>query len=89
LTKAQVASCMADRLDIKPAVAKQFLSELVSLATSEVKKKGSFSIPGLGKLVKKRSKARKGRNPATGESIRIKAKTTIKARLSKAFKESV
>ncbi len=62
---------------------------LQELATKEVKKNGEFTIPGFGKLVKAKRKAREGRNPATGEPIKIPAKTTVKFRIGKAMKDAV
>ena len=55
----------------------------------ETKKSGEFTIPGIGKLVKTKRKARTGRNPATGQPIQIPAKTTVKFRVGKAMKDSV
>ncbi len=52
-------------------------------ATTQPRKLGEFTIPGLGKLVKAQRAARIGRNPATGEAIKIEAKTTVKFRLAK------
>ncbi|MGO8813448.1 MAG: HU family DNA-binding protein [Terriglobia bacterium] len=71
----------------KTAVA--VLVELVTLATKEAKSSGQFVVPGLGKAVKANRKARMGRNPQTGEAIKIPAKTVVKFRLAKAFKEAV
>ena len=51
--------------------------------------KDGFTVPGLGKLVKVRRKARKGRNPATGEQIKIPAKTVLKFRIANAAKDAV
>ena len=61
----------------------------MALATKEAKTGGQFVIPGLGKAVKARRKARQGRNPQTGETIQIPAKTVVKFRLAKAFKDAV
>jgi DNA-binding protein HU-beta len=55
----------------------------------EVKKSGECIVPGFGKLVKAKRKAREGRNPATGETIKIPAKTVVKFRLSKAVKDAI
>src|SRR5207247_11395839 len=62
---------------------------LADIAYNEAKKSGEFTIPGIGKLVKQHRKARDGRNPATGETIKIPAKTVIKFRVAKAAKDSV
>jgi DNA-binding protein HU-beta len=63
------------------------IDELVSLAYKEAKK--GFTIPGLGKLVVQQRKARMGRNPATGESIKIPAKKVLKFRIAKAAKDAI
>jgi len=60
-----------------------------ALATKEAKSSGQFVVPGLGKAVKAHRKARMGRNPQTGAAIKIPAKTVVKFRLAKAFKEAV
>jgi DNA-binding protein HU-beta len=65
------------------------LETLASAAVSETKKNGQFVLPGIGKLVKSQRKARMGRNPQTGESIKIPAKTVVKFRVAKAAKEAV
>ena len=59
------------------------------LAPSETKKAGSFTLPGIGKLVLVKRKARMGRNPATGEPIKIPAKTVVRMRVAKAGKEAI
>src|SRR5260221_10946763 len=56
---------------------RSFFDDLANLATSEVKSCGEFVLPGFGKLVRSERKAREGRNPATGETIQIPAKTTL------------
>jgi DNA-binding protein HU-beta len=68
---------------------KEFFEELSTLAAREVKSNGEFVLPGFGKLVKSERKAREGRNPATGETIQIPAKTTLKFRVGKAMKDTV
>lgn len=65
------------------------MEKMVEIAYHEVKKSGEFVVPGLGKLVKVQRKARMGRNPATGETIQIPAKTVVKFRIAKAAKEAV
>jgi DNA-binding protein HU-beta len=89
MTKSQIVTHFATKFEMPKKGAAAILEELASLAASETKKIGAFTIPGIGKLSKTRRKARKGRNPATGEAIKIPAKTVVKARLAKAFKEAV
>jgi DNA-binding protein HU-beta len=89
MTKSQVVAHLADKTGIQKKSAAAFLDELASLATKECKSGGQFVIPGLGKAVKANRKARTGRNPQTGEPIKIPAKTVVKFRLAKAFKDAV
>ena len=74
---------------MKRGQVKDFFDELYNLASSEVKANGEFVLPGFGKLVRSDRKAREGRNPATGETIQIPAKTTLKFRVGKGMKDSV
>jgi DNA-binding protein HU-beta len=89
MTKSQVVSHLAEKAAIQKKAAAGVLEELVALATKEAKANGQFVIPGLGKAVKAARKARMGRNPQTGEAIKIPAKTVVKFRLAKAFKDAV
>lgn len=89
MTKAQTVAYFAEKFELPKKSAAAILDELASLAAAQTKKIGVFTLPGIGKLSKTRRKARKGRNPATGEVIKIPAKTVVKARLAKAFKEAV
>jgi DNA-binding protein HU-beta len=89
LTKSQVVAHLAETAGIQKKAAAGILEELVALATKETKASGQFVVPGLGKAVKAARKARVGRNPQTGEPIKIPAKTVVKFRLAKAFKDAV
>jgi len=89
LTKSQIASHFATKFDISKKTAAAFVEEVAALAISETKKSGVFTLPGIGKLVLVRRKARKGFNPATGEQINIPAKTVVKMRVAKACKEAI
>lgn len=89
LTQTEIVNSLADKTGLKKTEVKNFFDALAGLATSEVKTNGEFTLPGFGKLVKATRKAREGRNPATGEPIKIDAKTTVKFRLGKALKDAV
>jgi len=89
MSKSQIVNHFAEQLEIPRKDAANFIEQYTTMAIKEVKKNGSFAIPGIGKLVKVQRKARMGRNPATGESIKIPAKTSVKMRVSKACKESI
>jgi DNA-binding protein HU-beta len=89
MTKAQLVTALAEKTDLSKKEVQNFFDALTDMAYSEVKKNGEFIVPGFGKLVKAKRKAREGRNPATGESIKIPAKTVVKFRLAKAAKDAV
>ncbi len=89
LTKGQVVTHFAEKLEISKKAAASIIDEYAALAIAETKKKGAFVLPGIGKSVLVKRKARKGRNPATGQEIKIPAKTVVKIRVAKAFKEAV
>ena len=89
MTKSQLLSAMAEATELSKKDVVDFFDKLTALAYKEVKKNGEFVLPGFGKLVKAHRKARMGRNPATGEEIKIAAKTVVKFRLAKAAKEAV
>ncbi len=89
MTKSEVIKTLAEKVDVDRKTAIRFMDNMVALVVKECKRSGEFLIPGLGKAVKANRKARMGRNPATGEAIKIPAKTVVKFRLAKAFKDSV
>jgi len=89
MTKSETLQALADKLGKTRKEVSEMLDALVALAYQETKKSGEFTIPGLGKLVKKHRAARMGRNPATGQQIQIAAKTVVKFRVAKAAKDSI
>ena len=89
MTQTEIISRLADACGCKKSDVKNMFDALASLATSEVRSNGEFTLPGFGKLKKTDRKARDGRNPATGAVIRIPAKTTVKFSIGKAMKDAV
>jgi DNA-binding protein HU-beta len=89
MTKAQRVSHFAREFELSRRTAAAIFDEVASLAISETRKTGSFTIPGIGKLVLLKRKARMGRNPATGAAIKIPAKTVVKMRIAKVAKEAI
>lgn len=89
MTKSQILATLAEKSGLAKKQVVEMLEALVALAYKEVKSAGEFTLPGLGKLVKKHRAARMGRNPATGEQIKIKAKTVVKFRVGKAAKDAI
>jgi DNA-binding protein HU-beta len=89
MTKAELVRFVAEKLEWTTKQSAAIFDLLAATALQETKKNGEFTIPGLGKLVKAQRAARIGRNPQTGESIKIKAKTTVKFRVAKAAKDAI
>lgn len=89
MTQTQLVRSLAESCEVNNKTARQFLDCLSGMAINEVKKSGVFVIPGLGRLVRVDRKARTGRNPATGETIKIPAKKVVKFRVAKAAKDSI
>jgi DNA-binding protein HU-beta len=89
MTQTEVIAKLAEACDCKKSQVKALFEALASLATSEVRANGEFTVPGFGKLKKTHRKARQGRNPATGAVINIPAKTTVKFSIGKSMKDTV
>src|SRR3954464_543474 len=89
LTKTAFLQRIAAETETDRKTAGLFLETITSIVLAEVKKGGECTLPGLGKLVKQKRKARIGRNPKTGEKLKIAAKTVVKFRLAKAAKDAV
>ena len=87
MTKTQIAGHIANKFEISKKQSTEILAELASLAAKQAK--NGFVFPGVGKLVIVNRKARMGRNPQTGEAIKIAAKRVLKFRIAKAMKDSV
>ncbi len=89
MTQAQVVAHLADKVGISKKQAKSALEELTALVVRELKKEGSLRLAGLGIFRKRKTKARMGRNPATGQEIKIPARTRLRFTAAKALKDSV
>jgi DNA-binding protein HU-beta len=87
MTKSQIVDHIAKKADIKKVQAVMILDEIAKLAYNEAK--NSFTLPGIGKIVLVQRKARKGRNPQTGDVIKIPAKKVVKFRVAKAAKDAI
>lgn len=87
LTKSQIADQIATKTGVTKKVAGEMLNLLAQLSYKNAK--NSFTIPGIGKLVLVKRKARMGRNPQTGAAIKIPAKKVVKFRVAKACKDAV
>lgn len=87
--KSELFSHFAERFEMKRTQSREFFEELTTLCERELKRSGEFVLPGMVKLVVQKRKQRMGRNPATGEPIKIPAKTVVKARIVKQLKDAV
>jgi len=86
-SKSEVIAELAEAAGIEKKQAAVMMEALVTIAIREAT--DGFTIPGLGKLVKVVRAARTGRNPATGETIQIAAKTVLKFKIAKAAKDAI
>ncbi len=90
MTKAEIVEKMAKDADISKAAAGTALNSFVDSVTKALKKKdGKVTLVGFGTFSKVRRKARKGRNPQTGETIKIKASNAVRFKAGKALKDAV
>ena len=89
MTKTELLVALAQSTQTDKKTAGAFLDTLSTLAYKEIKKNGEFVLPGFGKLVKQKRKARTGVNPKTMQKIKIPAKTVVKFRVAKAARDAV
>jgi DNA-binding protein HU-beta len=89
MTQSQIIQTLAEKCELSKKDTKGLLDLLAQTAITEVKKNGVFVLPGIGRLVRVDRKARMGRNPATGETIKIAAKKVVKFRVAKAAKDAI
>jgi DNA-binding protein HU-beta len=89
MTKAELQTALAEATQTDKKTAGVFLDTLGTIAYKTTKKDGEFVVPGFGKLVKQKRKARTGFNPKTQKKIKIPAKTVVKFRVAKAAKDAI
>ncbi len=89
LTKMELAEHLAQRFDLSKTMVRRILDELETLAAEQVRTRGIFSLPGIGKLVLSHRRARTGRHPKTGEPIEIPARAVLKFRIARTLKTAI
>jgi DNA-binding protein HU-beta len=89
MTQSQLVKKVAIACEVSNKAAKSFIDTFAAIAVAETKKTGLFVLPGIGRLVRVDRKARMGRNPATGATIKIPAKKVVKFRVAKAVKDAI
>ena len=87
MTKSSIIAHLAQKTSLSKKQVVDVMDQLLALATKEAK--NVFIVPGFGRLVLANRKARMGRNPQTGEPIKIPAKRVVKFRLAKGLKDAV
>ena len=89
MTKAATVTSLATKTGLTKKQVVGLIDEIQALAVKEAKKNGAFVLPGIGKVVLSNRKARMGRNPQTGEPIKIAAKRVVRIRPRKDFKDAI
>ncbi len=89
MTQSQLVKKLAEATGTNNKSTKSFLESYASIAIEETKNNGLFVLSGIGRLVLVQREARNGRNPATGETIRIPAKKVVKFRVAKSVKDAL
>lgn len=87
MTKSAVIAHLASKTALSKKQVSGVLEHLATLAAKEAK--NAFQVPGLGKLALRQRAARMGRNPQTGEPIKIPAKRVVRFRVAKVLKDAV
>ena len=85
----QLAAQLAEKHELSQKLANGIIEDVIALITKHLKKGARIRLNGLGILVVRKRGPRMGRNPATGEAIKIPAKTVVKARIAKQLKDAV
>ncbi len=89
MTKAELIAVIAKDADIPKAAATKALESYVKTVTTELKKNGKLGLVGFGTFSVVKRKARTGRNPQTGDKIKIKAKKVVKFKPGKGLTDKV
>lgn len=89
MSRAFIADVIQESSEMPRASATAIAAELVDAITKELKRKGMFSLPGFGTFKVRKTKARKGFNPRTGEQIKVRAGKTVRFKASPTLKKSV
>ena len=89
MTRTELIDAIAAEIGGDKKAAKTFLESFTKIVEDEMKKEGEVPLAGLGKFKVSKRQARTGRNPATGETIQIAAKTVVKFTVAKALKDLI
>jgi DNA-binding protein HU-beta len=89
MSKAFIASVLQESAELTGTAANRAAGDLVTAIVKEMKKNGRFTLPSFGTFIVRKTKARKGLNPRTGEPIKVKAGKTVRFKASPTLKKTV
>lgn len=89
MSKAFIASIIQQSAELTGAGANRAATDLMAAIVKELKKTGKFTLPSFGTFTVRKTKARKGLNPRTGEAIKVKAGKTVRFKASPTLKKAV
>jgi DNA-binding protein HU-beta len=89
MSKAFISKVIQQSAELTGAAANRATGELIDAIVKELKKAGKFTLPGFGTFTVRKTRARKGLNPRTGASIKVKAGKTVRFKASPVLKKSV
>ncbi|ABI61581.1 DNA-binding protein HU [Granulibacter bethesdensis] len=89
MSKAFIAQVIQDSAELTGVAANRTANDLITAIVKEMKKNGKFTLPSFGTFTVRKTKARKGLNPRTGEQIKVKAGKTVRFKASPNLKKSV
>jgi DNA-binding protein HU-beta len=89
MSKAFISGVLQGSAELTGAAANRAAGDLMDAIVKELKKAGKFTLPSFGTFTVRKTKARKGLNPRTGEAIKVKAGKTVRFKASPTLKKSV
>ena len=89
MSKAFIAQVIQESAELTGTAANRTAGAVVAAIIKELKKNGRFTLPSFGTFIVRKTKARKGLNPRTGESIKVKAGKTVRFKASPTLKKAV
>jgi len=89
MSKAFIAEIIQGSAEITGVAANKAAADLIDAIVKELKKEGGFTLPSFGTFTVRKTKARKGVNPRTGEAIKVKAGKTVRFKASPSLKKAV
>jgi DNA-binding protein HU-beta len=89
MSKAFIAQVIQESAELTGTAANKAAGDVIDAIVRELKKNGRFTLPSFGTFIVRKTKARKGLNPRTGEQIKVKAGKTVRFKASPTLKKVV